>query len=160
MRSVRTLAISLVALISLVGIARAEETQLTWEQEKVAKVAAEFVAAVDQLHNEARVESYAEDSLQSADMWLVVEDLKSLKRYSGQLARRLEAGEGREDTLRLFERLQMLVRSTRQHKQSAPILEGEAAQAQIAKARAILNQLNGYYGVGEAAPDAPAAPGN
>jgi hypothetical protein len=160
MRSARNIAVSLVALVALVGIARAEEAELAWDQEKVAKVAAEFAAAADRLYNEARVESYAEDSLQSADIWLVVEDLKSIKRYGGQLARRLDSGEGREDTTRLFERLQMLVRDARVHKRQAPVLEGEAAQAEIAKARKILAQLNAYYGMGEASPDAPAAPGN
>lgn len=121
------------------------EMKSDWDQDGAAKVAAEVAAAVEKLYVQAKVEDQnTATTAASAESYLLVEDLKMLRRHSRRLQRELEKGSGREETRRLYERLELLIRDARASKQSAPILEN--AQQEIEDARAVMNRLRAYYG--------------
>jgi hypothetical protein len=121
------------------------EVKSDWDQEGAAKTAAEFAAAVEKLYVQAKVDDQNTASTASgAESYLLVEDLKMLRRHSRRLQRELEKGSGREETLRLYQRLELLIRNARTAKQSAPILQG--SEQEIEAARAVMNRLRAYYG--------------
>jgi hypothetical protein len=121
------------------------EAKSDWDQQGAAKVAAEVAAALDRLYVQAKVEDQnTATTAMSAESYLLVEDLKMLRRHSRRLQRELEKGSGRDETRRLYDRLELLIRNARASKESAPILEN--AQQQIEEARAVMNRLRAYYG--------------
>jgi len=158
MRSVRSLmSLALVGFLAvgLASSALAEQAQAAedakpemksdWDQEAAAKVAAEFAAAVEKLYVQAKVEKEdAAGTAASAESYLLVEDLKMLRRHSQRLQRELEKGSGREETLRLYKRLELLIREARTSKRQSPVLDG--AEQEIEDARAVMNRLRAYYG--------------
>lgn len=148
MRSVRWISGIMVAaagLLVLAGPAPALETDLAWNQEEVAKVAAQFNEAVNGLVSRAKMGRNVQTTLAQGNRdFLLQEDLSTLQRVSAALARRLGEGQDREQTAVLFERVENVVQRAVVNQRSAQVLEN--AQADIDKARGILNQLRVYYG--------------
>jgi ATP-dependent Lon protease len=148
MRGVRrlsTITVVVAGWLVLTGTVRALEDELAWSQEEVAKVAAQFEEAVTGLNSRAKMGRDVQATLtQDARDYLLQEDLKTLQRYAGTLARRLEAGQDREQTAPLFERVEAIVQRAAVKNRAASLLEN--AQDDIDKARDVLNQLRRYYG--------------
>jgi hypothetical protein len=132
-------------LLVLAGPAPALETDLSWNQEEVAKVAAQFHEAVNGLVARARMGRDVQTTInQGARDFLLQEDLSTLQRVSAALARRLGEGQDREQTTVLFDRVENVVQRAVVQQRSAQVLEN--AQDEISKARDVLNQLRLYYG--------------
>lgn len=148
MWTIRTLgglaAASLTALV-LAGNARALEADLAWDQARATSLVQQLHEAVGSLLREAKVEDQNIDQLTavSSQNYLLIQDLRAIKRHTRALARRLEAGQGREESLALFERIQMVVRDAAVKKRRSPLLHD--AQAQIDQARGKLEELARYY---------------
>lgn len=157
---VRTALLGLSVLIASAstGTATAVETDAAaWNQQEVTALAASFEQAVDDLVDKAQIEKGQGDkgATQRADIYLLVEDLKSLNRHSRQLSTQLGKGLGRAETDALFRRMMSIVRDIRaQREEKMPLLENSGDE--IERARGILEQLARYYG--EAMPPPVAAP--
>jgi hypothetical protein len=143
-RTLRNLAFALVAGSLLASTGQALEADLPWDQADATKLAVDLSAAVDGLIAQARIEDRAMGfSPKSLENYLLIEDLKQLKRYARVLAAQLEAEQGRAETEKLFRRIQRLAREAAVAKRATPILEG--AQHEIDKTEQILDDLAGYY---------------
>jgi hypothetical protein len=117
----------------------------SWDQARVTDVARQLSKAVDVLYRKANVEQLDPKGLASrADVYVVVEDLQQLKRYSSRLARDLEGGAGREATLPLVERMLDLVDRLRAARARTPILLDAAPE--IEHARELGTELTRLYG--------------
>ena len=148
MRSVRWISgimVAAAALLVLAGPAPALEMDLAWNQEEVAKVAAEFNEAVNGLVLRARGGRNVQTTIAQGNRdFLLQQDLGTLQRVSAMLAQRLGEGQNRDHTQVLFNRVENVVQRAVVNQRSAQVLEN--AQADIDKARGVLNQLRLYYG--------------
>lgn len=144
MRTRETLsALAIIGLLAMAGAAptfSAEE----WDQERVAALAADFSASVNSLFQAARLETREPMSRKNA-IYLTVQDLRTLRRFSTRLANQLRAGEGQEETAPLFQRIGRVVRDIRARRGMAPILRD--AEEEIEATRAKLEELAAFYGV-------------
>ncbi len=148
MRRIRRLgglAVASLAVLLLAGSARALESDLPWDQTKATSLAQQLHKAATSLLRAARIEDQNIDSLTtvSSQNYLLIQDLRAIRRHTGALARRLEAGQGAEETLPLFERIRMVVRRAAVNRRSSPLLYD--AQGEIDQARANLDELARYY---------------
>lgn len=123
-----------------------------WNQEEVTTTAVSFSEQIDKLYTLARIENYDNTRTMREVGFLVIEDMKVLRRMSRQLKSRLEKGEGKDETDQIMERIEIILNNLRVNMTRSPILEDRGPE--IAKARETLNQLRAYYGI--AAPDVAA----
>jgi hypothetical protein len=144
----------LLLTLAATGSAQAAEA-VAWDQARATQLAVDLDKAVKDLSRTARTEQLEAQDTKNAQAYLMVEDLKSLSRYSKRLARHLGEGAGQADTERLFERMLMIVRSLRDQRASSPLLANSTGE--IDKAREMLEQLAQYYG--KTLPPPVAAPG-
>jgi len=128
---------------------------VSWDQARATELAVEIDKAVKDLARTARTEQLEVQNTKNAEAYIMVEDLKSLSRYSKRLARHLGEGAGQTDTARLFQRMLVIVRSLRDQRASSPLLANSSAE--IDKAREALEELAQFYG--ETLPPPVAAPG-
>lgn len=158
MRSVRLLGgLALAALLLLAPSARAIEADLAWDQATVTEYASQLSSSVDVLYKEAKIEqNEASITSVTVDTYVFVNDLQSLRRYTARLVKALQDGNGQAETATLFARVQRLVRDVRDSKRFAHVLEGDAAVAEIERARGYLTELTRYYE--KSAPAPVAAP--
>jgi hypothetical protein len=77
-------------------------------------------------------------------VFLIVHDLRTLRRFAMRLANQLLAGQGRDETAPLFLRIGRVVRDIRARKGMAPILQG--ADDEIEATREKLETLAAFYG--------------
>lgn len=145
MRSVAlrsTIVAAFVAGPLLAAGARAEES--TWNQERVASLAAALHESVKGLRDELRA---VRPSIASMDAWAyhrLVDDLRLIERETQYLHQALASGDGRDETLPAYARLATLRRNCdeemRRQSLARPMLE------RIAAARALVKQMDPYYG--------------
>jgi hypothetical protein len=121
-----------------------EGLQANWDQAKVMHLAKDFEKAVAALLLKARIEKREVSETDSDAEYLIVQDLRLLRRHSQRYARALSARKGRLETTPVFLRLMEIVRSARSQVQGTDILAD--AQAEIDAARKILGEIAGYYG--------------
>ena len=152
-RTVFGIAAFLLAL-AVAGPAQAIDA-VSWDQARATQAASEFDETVKALARTARTEQLEVQNTKNAQAYIMVEDLKSLSRYSKRLARHLGEGAGQADTARLFDRIMVIVRSLRDQRASSPMLANSSAE--IDKARAALEELAQFYG--KTLPPPVAAPG-
>jgi cytochrome c556 len=131
-----------VASLLLATGARAEETP--WDQERVAALAAALHESVKGMRDELRA---VRPTIASMDAWAyhrLVDDLRLIERETQYLHQALASGEGRDETRPAYARLATLRRSCdeemRRQALRRPMLE------RIAAARAIVKQMDPYYG--------------
>lgn len=116
---------------------------VAWNQEQAALIAAEVSKMADAIYIEAKAGA-VEGSATNANTYVLIEDLKQIKRFTRRLARDLGSGSTRDDTDRLFQRIEALLRTARKDLRSTPALD--SADEEIAAARAKLNELRALYG--------------
>ena len=147
------------AAVLLLALAVAEPAQAidatAWDQARATELAVELDKAVKDLSRTANSEKLDSMNTKSAQAFLMVEDLKSLSRYSKRLARHLGEGAGRDETARLFERMLSIVRGLRDQRGSSPVLANSSAE--VDEAREVLEELAKFYG--RTLPAPVAAPG-
>jgi hypothetical protein len=134
--------LAITGLLAAAGAALALDA-VPWEQERVVEAATRFELSVNELYESARLAKFEPMTRKNA-IFLIVQDLKTLKRYSTRLVGQLREGEGQAETAPLFDRIGMIVRDIRAKKDMAPILEN--SQAALDKARERLLQLAAFYG--------------
>ena len=126
-----------------------------WSQPKATELAGDLAEAADALWDRARLEKGGQERTPaSAENYLLVEDLKMLKRTTRVLADRLQKAQGRAETAPLFQRILLLVNEAATVKRRSTLLTG--AGAEIDRARHTLDQLSAYYG--ESTPPVAAPP--
>jgi hypothetical protein len=143
------LAVSLgmVAVLALSGTATAAtETapKADWEQPKVQAASAGFLKAVNDLLQSSRLEDSMNQS-QTNQVYLVIEDLKSLRRFAQRLDRQIAAGDSEESTAPLFQRTLRLIDRLRVSVPATPLFESQLPK--IRAARTELEALAPFYGV-------------
>ena len=133
------------ALLCLAGPARAQEDVVpTPPKPDPAKVAAELAEAVGVLWTRARQEKpILEGTASEVENYLIIEDLRMLKRHTEMLSQRLARGEGPERTEPLFWRIQVLVAQARTLRAHTSILQG--SEAEIAEANRLLDALTSHF---------------
>ena len=143
-RALRNVTAALAGVILLTGTTQAFEAELPWNQEDVTQLAKQLKTTVDGLIQQGEFEERAAGfSPKALENYLLIEDLKQLKRYAKVLVSQLEAGQGREDTAGLLRRIQTVGRDLEVGKQASPILEGSGPE--IDKLRGFLGELQAYY---------------
>ena len=131
------------------GPARAEETAASagekeWNQEEVTAIAKELASSVSDLRAAFRRQgSPTREQMQGRAHHQMVDDLRLIRNETAHLARQLEAGKGRDETLPIFRRLGMLVRNAQA---VAPrLFLQQPVMEKIAAARKFWDQLRPYY---------------
>ncbi len=114
-----------------------------WNQERVAELATQFNLSVEQLYTSARVESFQVMQRQNS-VFLLIDDLKTLRRFSARLARQLTEGVGREQTQPLATRIANLILDIRVKQRSAAILQD--SKEEVDTARGQIEAILAYYG--------------
>jgi hypothetical protein len=133
-----------VALCVAAGAAWAQGAQ--WEQDQVAAAARKLADAVKDLRSEVRKQgSPGVASMQSRAWHRFTDELRLIESESKELASALEAGRGHDETLPIFERMQMLIRDAREESRSLMI--AQPVQQRIDAAREALRALEPYYDV-------------
>ena len=135
-------ALGIIGLLASGGAALALDVE-QWDQKRVTEAAAEFDLAVKDLLDSARL-AQNEAMTRKNTIFLIVQDLKALKRFSGRLVRQLQEGEGQAETAVLLDRIGVLSRDIRAKKDMVPILED--SQRQLDTAREKLLKLAAFYG--------------
>jgi hypothetical protein len=117
-----------------------------WNQELVTQAAEKFEKEVSALYDKARIENQEyQMSPVGIQSYLLVDDMKTLRRHSRALLRNLKNGASRDETVQLFERMQIIIRTLRTRLPSTPLLSG--AQPEMDTARGTLNELRAFYGI-------------
>ena len=137
------LTFALIVGVALSGQALALEDSYGWNQEDAVAVSGRLAEAVDSLFNEARIEQYEPKLALTAKTYMFVQDLKSLKRRTRALHRHLKNGQGRDDTIRLFERIEVTVRQARVRRATTPVLA--SSEPEIEAARVQLDDMRDLY---------------
>jgi outer membrane protein OmpA-like peptidoglycan-associated protein len=137
------LTFALIVGVALSGQALALEDSYGWNQDDAVAVSGRLAKAVDALFNEARIEQYEPKLAATAETYMFVQDLKQLKRRTRSLHHHLKKGQGRDDTIRLFERIELTVRQARSKRASTPVLEN--SEPEIEAAREELDAMRDLY---------------
>ena len=146
--------LALLAALVLAGTATAAPEKEAWEQPKVSAASAGFLKAVDDLLQSSKLQDTMNQS-QTNQVYLVIEDLKSLRRFAQRLNRQITAGASEAETAPLFQRTLRLIERLRVSVPATPLFESQLPA--IRNARARLDNLARYYGV--SLPPPVAAPG-
>ncbi len=129
-----------VALVSIAAPARAELA--TWDQDRVTKYAAELVTAADDL--ERSLKQIGIQNLANANaMYQVQDTVKMLHTASRGLAKSLENGKGRDETMPRFKRVETLRRDAEIEGRSADI--PEQVFEKVFAVGGALQRLRPYY---------------
>jgi hypothetical protein len=129
----------------LVGLSAPARAELAaWDQAKV-------TALAKQLEEKSRVlyDTFYKQpppnigSGQSQDYRRLKQEVRRIRSEARELAAALENGEGREDTLPIYESLMEIVRSARDNVRR--IFTTQDVQSRAGEVRQLLNQLSPYY---------------
>ena len=134
----------LLAMILLLPAANARAELAAWDQAKVAALGKELVQASNALYETFRKQPPPSvGSMQSASYHRLKQFVRMLHVVSHEFAGSLEKGEGREQTLTIYDNLMQLARSARDDAAKAFVAHdvGERASA----VRGVLNRLGPFY---------------
>jgi hypothetical protein len=127
---------------SLVSPARAELA--AWDQAKVTALAGQLAEAASSLYSTLCKQGPPQlGSGQASDYRELKQEVRRIQSEAKELAGALGKGEGREDTLDIYENLMEIVRDARENAQR--VFSTKAVQDEASKVRQILNQISPYY---------------
>ena len=139
---VRALALLALALSLLAPSARGELA--AWDQAKVTGFAKDLATATDALYDTfIKQPTPGLGSMQSHAYYRLKQLVRLLRIEARELAKSVEKGEGREQTLSIYENLMQLTRSARGEASKVLVLQETGERA--AAVRGVLNQLGPYY---------------
>ena len=116
----------------------------TWDQAQVTALAKELKTATDALYDTFRKQPSPQlSSLQSRAYYRLKQIVRLLRIEAGHLATSLEKGEGREETLPIYENLMQLTRSARDD--AGKVFVGHDVGDRAGAVRGVLNRLGPYY---------------
>lgn len=140
--AVHVICLLVMTLLLTAPSARAELA--AWDQPKVTALGNELVQATDALYDTFRKQPPPTvGSMQASSYHRLKQFVRMLHVVSRELARSLEQGEGREETLTLYENLMQLARSARDEAGRVFIVQDVSQRA--AAVRQVLNQLGPFY---------------
>jgi hypothetical protein len=116
----------------------------TWEQAKVAALAKELETVAHALYDTfIKKPPPSVGSMQSQAYYRLKQEVRVIRMEARQLVASLEKGEGREQTLPIYDHLMQLVRIARDDARKVFVTQDVGERA--AAARGVLNQLGPYY---------------
>ncbi len=147
------LALLLPSLALLLALPSAAEVK-PWDQEAVTGLAVQLTNKVNGLRKDLkRGPGSSMASMQEYARYEFMDTLRLIESETGYLARRLRDGEGHNDTIPVYQRLQRLVRSAADL--GRRLFIDEATQQRIDKAGAVLDELAAYYEPPQESPPSP-----
>ena len=137
-------AICLLAMILLLPAANARGEVAAWDQAQVTALGKELTQASDALYETFRKQPPPSvGSMQSASYHRLKQFVRMLHVVSQEFAYSLEKGEGREQTLTIYDNLMQLARSARD--EAARVFVAHDVGDRAGAVRRVLNQLGPYY---------------
>jgi hypothetical protein len=134
----------LATTLLLVSAQHARAELATWDQARVTEAATELVTATEALYETFRQQPPPNLASMQANAYHELKQFVRLLRVEArQLAQSLEDGEGREQTLPIYQNLMQLARSARDH--AARVFVARDVGERAAGVRTVLNQLGPYY---------------
>jgi hypothetical protein len=131
-----------VSCLALAGVAGAELTP--WDQAKVAALAKQLETSAKELYDTFYKQPVPQaGSGQGQDYRRLKQEVRRVQSEARELSNALAKGEGREDTLPIYEHLMEVVRSARDS--SRRVFTTQDVQSRASAARQLLNQLAPYY---------------
>ena len=153
----RAIALLVLALVLTAGVARSEDEAKTgeataaavetpaWDQAQVSEIAKELAATIRPLQTALREQPPPQlGSGQTNSQIRLRDKLRQLRNNTDQLVARLEAGDGREETFPIFQRIQELRRSAAED--ARRIFISDQVGTSIEATREPLGQLAPFYG--------------
>ena len=147
-RGVRSaLMVGLAATIGLgAGVTGAQTgPSKTWDQERVASLAADLASAVQDVKTAfRRKRSGTRKDMRTTGFHQLQRDLRAIRRETRELANELKRGQGRDETFPIYRRIQ----ASRGRAANAlrRLMVGGSALESIESARDILKQIEPFYG--------------
>jgi 3-methyladenine DNA glycosylase AlkD len=142
-RTIRTIALVAGAVVLAPALVAAET--LTWDQAKVSELAKQLSVAITEVRTVALKEPALRDreapNRRAADQYLST--LKRLETSCRQLARKLEAGEDREQTMGVARKIGTQLRDAQEFGRRS--MTTEQQWLTVDPAVALINQLSPYY---------------
>jgi hypothetical protein len=136
--------ICLLAVILLLPAANARAELAAWDQAHVTALGKELVQASNALYETFRTQPpQSVGSMQSASYHRLKQFVRMLLVVSHEFAFSLEKGEGREQTLTIYDNLMQLARSARD--EAARVFVAHDVGDRAGAVRRVLNQLGPYY---------------
>ena len=137
-------AICLLAMILLLPAAIARAELAAWDQARVTALGKELVQASNALYETFRKQPPPSvGSMQSTAYHRLKQFVRMLHVVSQEFADSLEKGEGREQTLTIYDNLMQLARSARD--EAARVFVAHDVGDRAGAVRRVLNQLGPYY---------------
>ncbi|MCZ7618934.1 MAG: hypothetical protein M5U32_11735 [Myxococcota bacterium] len=136
---------SLIVAASLLIATAALAQDAAWDQGRVTSLAAALHEKVDGMRDELR--RVGGPHIASLDAWghyRLVDDLRLIERETQYLHLALASGEGRDETRPAYARIAMLRRSCDEEMRKQGL--GQAMLERITSARAIVKQMDPYFG--------------
>jgi hypothetical protein len=128
-----------------------------WNQEEVTELAKALHVAVKEVRQSMRRESTGDLAAQARARQRMLETLKVLEKSCGQLAARLEAGAGHEETLNIAKKIRSLVRDA--ETEGRKFMTTQQTDERVAPAEQALDGLAPYYFEPQAEAQEPAQEG-
>ena len=141
----RIVATSLLAITLAVSLASPTHAELTpWDQAKVTDLAKQLAEASNSLYGTFYKQPAPQvGSGQGNDYRELKQEVRRIQSEAKELAGALGKGEGREDTLDIYENLMELVRDAREH--ARRVFTTKEVQDRASAVRQLLNQISPYY---------------
>jgi len=146
-RPVLALLTSLCVLCTLVALPAAAEPK-EWDQAAVTEIAKQLAEAAGDLRVSVRRTPPAVAGSQRRVRFQALDDLRVAESSINSLARRLESGEGREETYPTFRRIRTLRNDIAMQARRAHLMEPTLSKLETA--RVLVEQLASYYEAYEA----------
>ena len=147
-----------VAVAALVAIGLAPGAAFAdlkvWNQEEVTELTRSLHVAVKEVRQSMRRENTGDLSAQGKARMRMLEILKVLEKSCSQLAGRLEAGDGREETLNIAKKIRSLVRDA--EIEGRKFMTTQQTDERVEPAEQALAGLAPYYFAETPEPEAPA----
>jgi hypothetical protein len=125
-----------------------------WNQEEVTELAKALHVAVKEVRQSMRRESTGDLAALARARQKMLEILKGLEKSCGQLVRRLEAGDGREETLNIARKIRSLVRDA--ETEGRKFMTTQQTDERIEPAEQAVDGLGPYYFEPQAGAQEPA----
>jgi hypothetical protein len=137
----RFLPVLLTAFLLSPPLARAGP--MPWDQERAAAIAGELALAVERVKRSLERDPEQPSVMQEKQRRGLIVDVRRLSALSAELAARLKAGEGLEETRPVYESIQRFRREAREA--GRDVLNPASTARDIVAARGLLQRLAAYY---------------
>lgn len=142
-RSLPRIGAALLAVCFLPAPSHVRAERTAWNQELVAIIAADLALAVEKVKTSVESDPEQGTVLQERKRQAALVDLRRLSELSADLAAKLKAGQGREETAPIYEQMQTVRQEAREA--GREILNPASTVEDIVAARRLIEKLTPYY---------------